>query len=277
MSGIVADFRRDASRRRKRAGALDELVDGVAAEEFGRVHGEPQLPPVAIVIAAYKEADNIGSVVGGLPKQICDLDAVAIVVVDGDDDGTAAIVRAAGHYACVAPVNRGQGAALRLGYRLAREHGARYVVTADADGQTDPGDLEVVLSPVVAGEADFVNGSRRLGSTASDDVVRNLGVLVYARLITLLSGTQVTDTANPVRAMRAELTGRLQLDEPQYQASELLIGAIMSGARYEERPVRMRVRTSGHSKKGGNFLYGYRYGRVVLRTWLRETRRRRRS
>jgi hypothetical protein len=70
--------------------------------------------------------------------------------------------------------------------------------------------------------------------------------------------------------MHAELSSRLRLDEPQYQASEVLIGAILSGARYEERPVTMRLRQSGASKKGGNLVYGYRYGRVVLRTYLRD-------
>jgi hypothetical protein len=148
------------------------------------------------------------------------------------------------------------------------------VVTADGDGQADPDDLGVVLAPVVDGEADFVSGSRRLGATHSSDSVRNTGVLVYASLISALTRTKVTDTANPIRAMRAELTGRLALDEPQYQASELMIGAIMSGARYAERPVTMRERTSGSSKKGGNLMYGVRYGRVVLRTFARETRRR---
>ena len=88
--------------------------------------------------------------------------------------------RAAGHYACIAPVNRGQGAALRLGYRIAREHGAVCIVTADGDGQTDPDDLEVVLEPVVSGRADFVNGSRRLGQTHGTDATRNTGVVVFA-------------------------------------------------------------------------------------------------
>ena len=264
---------RKSPREIRRAKALDALVDQVALEQFHDVHGHPRLPPVAVVIAAYKERDNIGKVMAALPSQICDLDAAAIVVVDGEEDGTADIVRSAGQYACVAPVNRGQGAALRLGYRVAREHGATYVVTSDGDGQADPNDLATVLSPVLAGEADFVSGSRRLGTTHSSDSVRNTGVLVYAALISALTRTKVTDTANPIRAMRAELTGRLTLEEPQYQASELMISAIMSGARYTERPVTMRERTSGVSKKGGNLLYGYRYGRVVLRTFLREARR----
>jgi glycosyltransferase involved in cell wall biosynthesis len=259
----------------RRLRATDELIDRVALEEFHRAHGTPELAPIVVVIAAYKDADNIDSVITGMPKMIEELDVSVLVVVDGEDDGTAVIVRQDGHFACVAPVNRGQGAALRLGYRVAREHGARYIVTADADGQTDPGDLAVVLAPLLAGELDFVNGSRRLGRTLGTDTVRNTGIVVFGWLTTVLTATPVTDTANPIRAMQAEVSAAVTLDEPQYQASELLIGAIMHGYRFGERPVTMLARTSGASKKGGNLVYGYRYGRVLVSTWWRELKRRR--
>jgi hypothetical protein len=58
----------------------------------------------------------------------------------------------------------------------------------------------------------------------------------------------------------------------QYQTSELLIGAIARGYRITERPVVMRRRTAGESKKGHDLLYGLRYARVVLGTWWRERR-----
>ncbi|MCU1490242.1 MAG: glycosyl transferase [Acidimicrobiaceae bacterium] len=261
------------NRDRRRRQAMDALIDELAIEEMTRAHPAVALAPVAIVIASYKERDNIGAVLESMPKQLCDLDASVVVVIDGEDDGTAAIVRDAGRVAVVCPVNRGQGAALRLGYRIAREHGATYIVTADADGQTDPADLEVVLQPVVDGEADFVNGSRRLGKTLSHGFVRNAGVLLFSKTVSLLTKTRVTDTANPIRAFRADRTAGLVLEEPQYQASELLIGAIMGGARYAERPVTMRPRASGRSKKGGDLSYGFSYGRVFFSTWLRELRR----
>jgi len=34
----------------------------------------------------------------------------------------------------------------------------------------------------------------------------------------------------------------------------------------------MRRRAAGESKKGHNVLYGFRYARVILRTWWRERR-----
>ncbi|MGD0344592.1 MAG: glycosyltransferase family 2 protein [Acidimicrobiales bacterium] len=264
------------ARETRRRAALDELVDSVALDEFRAAHGDPRFAEVVIVAAAYHEIDNIGRVVEALPAELCGKPVAFVVVVDGEEDGTAELVRKSGHYAVVCPVNRGQGAALRLGYRVATEHGARFIVTADADGQTDPGDLAVVLGPVLEGEADLVTGSRRLGRTESADVVRNFGIVFFSLLITRLTGTKVTDVANPIRAMRADLPERLTLAEPQYQSSELLIGAVMRGARFSERPVTMLARTSGHSKKGGNLVYGYRFSRVVLRTWWRERRSRRR-
>jgi len=261
------------ARAQSRRRAVDELIDRVAIDDLVTTQGPPEFGPVAVVIAAYKERDNIEDIVRSTPTEICGERATVLVVVDGDDDGTGAEVRKAGHYACISPVNRGQGAALRLGYRIAREHGAKFIVTADGDGQSNPRDLEVVLEPVVSGSADFVNGSRRLGQTHGTDAVRNTGVVLFAALISLLTRTRVTDTANPIRAFRAELPAQLRLEEPQYQASELLIDAIMHGCRFEERPVTMFARRSGESKKGGNLLYGLRYGRVVMRTWLRERKR----
>jgi len=164
----------------------------------------------------------------------------------------------------------GQGVAFRVGYELAREHGARFIVTLDGDGQWDPGELPGVLEPLAAGEADFVLGSRVLGAAETDDRFRAAGVHVFAALVRALTGARVTDTSTGYRAMRAEVTATVRQEQVQYQTSELLIGAIAHGYRITERPVVMRRRTTGVSKKGGNALYGLRYARVVVGTWWRE-------
>jgi hypothetical protein len=72
--------------------------------------------------------------------------------------------------------------------------------------------------------------------------------------------------------MRAEITATVRQEQVQYQTSELLIGAIFQGYRVAERPIVMRRRAAGESKKGHNVLYGFRYARVILRTWWRERR-----
>lgn len=266
---LPAALFRHASKRRD----ADEIDDATVAD-FSKRHGRPALAPVTVVIPSYGEAANIEAVLAEIPGEILGMPTSVVVVVDGhhpaeEETATARRVEAAGHHVAVAPVNRGQGAALRVGYRLAREGGARYIVSLDADGQYDAAEIPTLLEPIVGGEADFVSGSRRLGSAEHYDAVRNAGVGFYARVISVLTRQRITDPANGLRAMRAELTADVPLTEPQYQAAELEVGAIMRGWRVVERPGTMRRRGSGKSKKQHNVLYALQFGRVVLKTWLR--------
>ena len=256
--------------------ADDAVVDAAAVRAFTGQYGSraTQLPPVAVVVAAYNEEGAIGPVVEALPASVCGLAVAKIVVSDGAVDGTVKDAAAAGALVCDVPVNRGQGAALRLGYRLAREGGAQYIVTTDADGQYDPAEIERLMQPILAGEADFVTGSRRLGSEETRDPVRRLGVRVFALAISALTGQRISDTTFGLRAMRAEVTAAVLLEQPQYQAAELLIGVITHGYRVAERPATIRRRQVGKSKKGNNIFYGLRFAGVIGRTWLRERQRR---
>jgi glycosyltransferase involved in cell wall biosynthesis len=269
------------------ANPQDEVVDDAAIKSFIHAYGEraTELPPVAIVIAAYNEAGAIGPVIEALPAEICGLATAVIVVADGCADDTATESAAAGAMVCDVPVNRGQGAALRLGYRLAREGGAEYIVTTDADGQYNPAEMPRVLAPIVAGEADFVTGSRRLGSQETKDMIRRSGVRFFAGTISMLTGQKISDTTFGLRAMRAEVTGTVQLEQPQYQASELLIGVITHGYKVAEVPATIHRRRVGESKKGqnplyklhlpgvNNLFYGARFARVAYGTWWRERQR----
>src|ERR1700761_5565899 len=232
----------------------DAATDADALQTLADVYGEraTKLPPVALVIAAYNEEGGVGPVVEALPRTICGLAAEVIVVADGCVDATAKEAAEAGAIVADVPANRGQGAALRLGYRIARDGGARYIVTTDADGQYNPGEIESLLAPVVAGEADFVTGSRRMGSEETRDPVRRAGVRFFALLVSALTGQRISDTTFGLRAMRAEVTGAVQLEQPQYQASELLIGVITHGYKLLEVPATIHRRTVGTSKKGQN-------------------------
>ncbi len=253
-----------------------EAIDDAAAKAFFAEFGEQaeQMPPVAIVIAAYNEQGVIGSVVDALPASICGLATTTVVVSDGSADGTVTEGREHGALVADVPVNRGQGAALRLGYRLAREGGARYIVTTDADGQYNPAEMERVLAPVVAGDADFVTGSRKLGSQETKDLVRRMGTWVFATTISVLTGTHITDSSFGLRAMRSEVTGVVRLEQPQYQSAELLIAVLARGFRVTEVPATIHKRQVGESKKGHNAIYGLRYAGVVTGTWWRERRHR---
>jgi hypothetical protein len=245
-------------------------TDEAALAAFREQYGDPALGPVAVVIAAYNEADGIPSVLPTIPEEVCGLHADVVVVDDGSSDGTAEALAGSRALVVACPRNRGQGAALRLGYRVAREHGAAYVITTDADGQYDVADFPTVLAPILDGRADFVSGSRIIGHQHTLDKVRRLGVHVFAWLATFLTGRRLTDTSFGLRAMRSEVTAAVTLNQPQYQSSELLLGVLAHGFRVQEVPGTMHVRAAGASKKGRNLVYGSSYARVMTGTWWRE-------
>jgi glycosyltransferase involved in cell wall biosynthesis len=247
-------------------------VTSAALKAFAESYPDLKLQPLVVVIAALNEAANIGAVLDEIPQQIADIPVSLLVIDDGSTDGTTEVAQRHGALVCTLNANRGHGVALRLGYRIAREGGAQYIATLDGDGQWDPADLPAMVSLMQSGQADFVIGSRQLGQTENTDLFRNVGVKFFARVISQLTGSRLTDTSSGLRLMRAGLTGTVTQTQPQYQTSELLIGALLQGYRVAEVPTVMRQRLSGESKKGRNLAYGLRYARVIGETYRRERR-----
>src|SRR5262245_19840796 len=114
---------------------------------------------IYVVIAAYQEARVIADVV----TSVTAFTPHVVVVDDGSEDGTGARARAAGAAVLRHLVNRGQGAALQSGISYALAQGADVIVTFDADGQHDVGDLPALVEPILSGRADIALGSRFLG------------------------------------------------------------------------------------------------------------------
>lgn len=248
---------------------INRLVRAMAQAEFRRLYGKQTGAPIAVVIPAYNEADNIGDVLRRLPGQVHGLATEAIVVVDGATDETAEVVRQSRAAAVTHIINRGGGAALKAGYELALERGAEIVVTLDADGQHLPEEIPVVVEPILKGEADLVNGSRVLGSYEKDSQVRALGVVFFNWLVSILTLTRITDCSNAFRAIRSDGLARLDLRQTQYHTTELLIEALKKGLRVVEVPITIRRRASGESKKGPTIKYALGFTRTILQTWLR--------
>src|SRR5260370_2947248 len=118
----------------------DARIDDDARQVMYATYGSraAKLPPVALVIAAYNEEGAIGPVIEELPRVVCGMPAEVIVVADGCADATVKEADSAGAIVCDVPVNRGQGAALRLAYRIAREGGADHTVSTAAHAQYNP-------------------------------------------------------------------------------------------------------------------------------------------
>jgi glycosyltransferase involved in cell wall biosynthesis len=262
----------DTRGRRRNADLLRFAVDRARQDFAGRYPGAA-FGPVVAVIAAYEEEANLGDVLKVMPTVVGDLEVSTLVVVDGGTDDTAQVAMDSGVFTCVLPVNLGQGAALRLGYELAAAHGARYVVTLDADGQNDPSEMAGMVQPLLEDTADFVIASRRLGVDQTTDWFRRAGVKLYAWVLNAIISQPLTDSSNGYRAFKVELLEDIgpHLVQDQYQTSEVVITAAGRGWRITQQPTIWHPRASGSSKKGGNLVFGMQYARVIALTWYRVT------
>jgi Glycosyltransferases involved in cell wall biogenesis len=270
VGALFGLFLRQRGRIRSLEQRFGDLVRNLAVRDFARGQdAAPSRPAVGIVIAAYNEEEAIGGVLRDLPREVEGYRVDPIVVVDGGSDDTEGVVRRAGYSVATHPVNRGQGDALRTGFTIALARGDDVVVTMDADGQHRPDELPALLRPILAGEADYVQGSRFLGRYDDAGGSRETGIRLFTRVVNLLSGAGVTDCTNGFRAIRAESLAKLRLEEDRFSAAEIIMEAAARGLRMVEVPVHIQRRSHGESKKPRRLGYPLGYLRVVLAVWLR--------
>jgi hypothetical protein len=249
---------------------FDRLVRHLGIAEFERSYpGVQTLLGILIVIPAYNEQENIGALLATVPQTVCDVEVAVLVIDDGSSDDTAGTARSAGAMVISSPINRGGGAALRLGFDIALRHHAEIIVTMDADGQHLPSEMVRLVRPILEGRCDVVIGSRILGERERDSAVRFAGIHLFNWLIRLLTPVKITDCSNGYRALRAAVIPRLLLRQDQFHTSELIIDAAKKGIVIEEAPVTVKRRLSGESKKGANWSYGLSFARTVLKSWWR--------
>jgi hypothetical protein len=249
---------------------LTAVLEGIAWEEF-RQAGLPELfrDRVAVVIPAYNEEHSIGQVLPRIPATVCGIETAVLVVDDGSRDRTGDVARSHGAAVARHVINRGGGAALRTGYRLTADSEAVVVVTLDADGQHLPEEMSRLVGPVLDGEVDLAHGSRVIGHAEPNHFARELGIVFFNRVVSLITRTRVSDCSNGYRAVRASVLPQLVLRQEQFHTSEFMIEAIKRGIPAKEVPVTVARRLHGHSKKPAVVRYGLGFANAIVRTWLR--------
>jgi hypothetical protein len=247
------------------------LVEALSLQSFDPTQAK-DLPPgqrVVVIMPAFNEAENVGAVLHAMPEEVEGYPVVPLVVDDASEDATSEVARSAGALVARLPIRRGGGLALRVGYDIAAQLDGVVVVTMDADGQHVPDEMSLLVKPILGGEADMVNGSRVLGEFERESLIRHVGVHFFSWLVTVLTGSRITDVSNGYRAIRADILKGLVLDQDQFWTSELLIEVMRQRRRILEVPITVRARISGVSKKPKTFKYARNFTKAIIQTWLR--------
>ncbi len=109
---------------------------------------------ILAILPAYNEEVSIGSIVLHSRQHV---DRV-IVIDDGSSDRTAEMAKLAGAMVLKHPKNLRYGGAIQTIFKTVREMNANAMVIIDSNGQNDLAEMPKLAEPILAGEADMVNG-----------------------------------------------------------------------------------------------------------------------
>ncbi|MFC1514709.1 glycosyltransferase family 2 protein [Candidatus Omnitrophota bacterium] len=224
---------------------------------------------IMIILPAYNEAESLRQLLKNMPDQIEGKKVGILVVDDGSTDDTTEVAINEGCFLVRNRINRGQGAASRLGYDVLLYNNVRIGITMDADGQHDPQDIARLVKPIIGGRYDLVIGSRVLGRSDETTRLRRKGVYFLTKVINLLTGVNLTDCSSGFKAFNMDNMRKLKLTEDQFQSAEVIIEAAKRGLRIGEVPVTISQRTQGVSKKGKDWGYGFNFTRSIIKAWWR--------
>ena len=207
---------------------------------------------IFIIVPAYNEGRVIRSVLQSLIPLNCSI----VVVDDGSVDETWSTICSLPVYALRHRINLGPGAALATGIKFALQQNADGLVFFDADGQHHAEDIDVLVRPLLAKEADVVFGCRFLRAGDSKLVPPSRRVLLKGAVIVnrLMTGVWLKDAHNGLIGLTREAAMKINLREKGFAYhSELLHQVRKLGLRYAERPT--RITYSEYSKDKGQSMW----------------------
>jgi glycosyltransferase involved in cell wall biosynthesis len=181
---------------------LELMIEHIVDDEL-----QPLARAVTVVIPAFNEAAHVAGQIASVDRVMSESgwEYEIIVVDDGSTDGTAGAASQGGLGRIVRRAqNRGYGAALKLGVRLAAHE---WILITDADG-TYP----VEAIPALLAEADvnsMVVGSRT-GAVVQVPLVRRPAKWFLNRLASYLAGRHLPDINSGLRLMRKSLINRYE-------------------------------------------------------------------
>jgi glycosyltransferase involved in cell wall biosynthesis len=218
-------------------------------------------PKISVIIPAYNEEESLPHVLNDLPRNRLH----QVIVVDNrSTDRTSEVARENGA-TVVYEKRRGYGQACLSG--MDALDNPDIVVFLDGDYSDFPEEIDLLVEPILRGEADFIVGSRMLLEESRRALLpqARYGNQLAVFLIRIFFGHRFTDLG-PFRAIRYESLQRIGMRDKDFGWTvEMQIKAVQKGLRIREVPVRYRMRI-GVSKITGTVSGTLRAGIKIIYT-----------
>ncbi len=215
---------------------------------------------ISIIVPTYNEEDAIGSVLNDL-SNIKMNDYEIIVVDDGSIDRTYDIAKRFSNVHIIRhEKNRGKGVALNTGFNKAR---GDIIVTIDGDSTYKADSIPNLVKAVKEGQ-DVVLGSRFKSGIKNMSFWRKYGNLFFTRVVSLLTGREITDASTGFRAFRKNILKEIDIEsEGLSWEVEMTTKVLKKGFKVAEVPIEYSERI-GRSKLNP-IKDGFHFLKVIIK------------
>jgi glycosyltransferase involved in cell wall biosynthesis len=198
-----------------------------------------------IQIPCFNEEQTLPDTLADLPRELQGVDEVEwLVVDDGSSDATVDVARRHGVDHIVRLTNnKGLAAAFQAGLDACLKLGADLIVNTDADNQYFGGDVETLVQPILAGEADMVIGDRETDQIEHFSPLKKRLQRLGSAVVRRASGTDVPDTTSGFRAYNREAALQLQVVSKFTYTLETIIQAGKQTVAVAHVPIRTNEQT----------------------------------
>jgi len=210
-------------------------------------HYVKESPLISVVIPLYNEEHSIKNVIERIP----DHSSYEIIVVDdGSTDESVKRIREIKDKDIKIiqhEKNQGYGASILTGVKHAT---GDIIVTMDSDGQHNPEEISNLIKPIIDNQADFVVGSRYLGSsTYKIPLYARVGEFFINLCLWFLYHQKVKNNQGGFRACRNETVNIFKNIKCTGMGftTELLFKAANKSLRIKEIPISLNSREEGIS------------------------------
>lgn len=205
---------------------------------------------LSVLVPVYNEAATLSAALKRVLDVAYPCDVEVVIVNDGSQDGTAAILDALDDPRVTVvhhPVNKGKGAAIRT---AAQSASGEYMIICDADLEYAPEEIPLLLAPVLAGEAQVVYGTRTFGSHTAYSFWYVLGNKAVTMFANVLYDCWISDLETCFKLLPLDLYRELDVKSAGFGMEAEVTGKLLiRGYRPYEVPISYKARSREEGKK----------------------------
>ncbi|MFC1680213.1 glycosyltransferase family 2 protein [Pseudomonadota bacterium] len=221
-----------------------------------------------IQIPCYNEEENIAQTIKELPRKLEGVDSIMVLIIDdGSRDQTVErAIQAGAHYVRRLAHNCGLATAYSEGLDASFRLGADLVVNTDADNQYRADDIEQLIAPILAGEADLVVGDRETDKVEHFSSVKKFLQRFGTSVVRKASGISVADSTSGFRAISRRAIGLSFIHNRFSYTLESIIHAGRKGLKVANVKVNTNPMTRPSRLAKGSARYIQKNGPIILRS-----------